>query len=129
MAHPNEDLLRRGYEAFGSGDMDTVLAVLDDDILWHTGGSSQITGHYRGHQEVMAHLRQLAELSSGSFHVDVHDIVANDALGVVLVTVSGERNGQTMAARAADIWQLADGKATQRWTYAEDQTAFDKFFS
>ena len=128
MGHPNEDLLRRGYEAFGSGDMDTVLAVLDDGIVWHTGGSNQLTGDYHGRPEVTGHLGQLTELSGGSFHVEVHDIVANDTLGVVLVTVHGQRNGQTMAARAADIWRLADGKAAERWTYAEDQAAFDKFF-
>jgi hypothetical protein len=33
-----------------------------------------------------------------------------------------------LATRAAGIWRLADGKATERWTYAEDQAVFDKFF-
>jgi hypothetical protein len=29
---------------------------------------------------------------------------------------------------SGDIWRLADGQATERWTYAEDQAAFDRFF-
>jgi uncharacterized protein len=58
MAHPNEDLLRRGYEAFGSGDLDTVQALLDDDIVWHSGGSNLITGEYRGLPEVMGTLAE-----------------------------------------------------------------------
>jgi hypothetical protein len=37
MAHPNEDLLRRGYEAFGAGDIDTVLGIFDHGIVWHVG--------------------------------------------------------------------------------------------
>jgi SnoaL-like domain len=53
MAHPNEDLLRRGYAAYNSGDMDTVQALFDDDIVWHAGGSNQTTGEYRGFQEIM----------------------------------------------------------------------------
>lgn len=128
MAHPNEDLLRRGYEAFGSGDMDTVLALFDDDIVWHEGGSNQISGDYHGHQEVMGFFGKLMELSGGTFHLDIHDIVANDTHGVVLATAHGERDGKTLASRAADIWHLADGKAMEFWTFAEDQAAIDKFF-
>ena len=128
MTHPNEDLLRRGYEAFGSGDINTVLALLDADIAWHAGGSNQTSGDYRGHQEVMGYLGKLMELSGGSFHLDIHDIVANDTHGVALVITHGERDGQTMAVRAANIWHLADGKATEFWAFAEDQAAIDKFF-
>ena len=129
MAHPNEDLLRRGYEAFGSGDMDTVQALLDDGIVWHSGGSNLTTGDYRGLPEVMGFFGKLMELSDGTFRLEIHDIVANDTHGVVLVTSHGERGGQRLAVRAADIWHLAGGKATEHWTFAEDQAAFDKFFS
>lgn len=128
MAHPNEDLLRRGYEAFATGDMNTVLALFDSDISWHVGGSNQTSGDYRGHQEVLGFFGKLMELSGGSFHLDVHDIVANDAHGVALVTTHGERDGQAMAVREANIRHLADGKATEFWTFAEDQAAVDKFF-
>jgi hypothetical protein len=128
MAHPNEDLLRRGYEAFGSGDMDTVLAIFADDIVWHVGGSNQTSGDYHGHQEVMGFFGKLMELSGGTFHLDIHDILANDTHGVVLVTALGERDGQTLTAREANIWHLADGKATEFWAFAEDQADIDEFF-
>ena len=29
MAHPNEDLVRRGYEAFTKGDMETLRELFD----------------------------------------------------------------------------------------------------
>jgi ketosteroid isomerase-like protein len=69
------------------------------------------------------------ELSGGTFRVEIHDVVANDTHGVALVTSHGERDGQTMAVRSADIWHLASGKATEHWTFAEDQAAVDNFFS
>jgi ketosteroid isomerase-like protein len=128
MAHPNEDLLRRGYEAFATGDMNTVLALFDSDISWHVGGSNQTSGDYRGHQEVLGFFGKMMELSGGSFHLDVHDIVANDAHGVALVTAHGQRDGQAIAVREANIWHLADGKATEFWAFAEDQAALDKLF-
>jgi ketosteroid isomerase-like protein len=128
MAHPNEDLLRRGYEAFATGDMNTVLALFDSDISWHVGGSNQTSGDYRGHQEVLGFFGKMMELSGGSFHLDVHDIVANDVHGVALVTAHGERDGQAIAVREANIWHLADGKVTEFWAFAEDQAALDKLF-
>ena len=35
MAHPNEDLARRGYEAFAKGDLDTLNSLMTDDLVWH----------------------------------------------------------------------------------------------
>ncbi len=129
MAHPNEDLLRDGYAAFGKGDVAGVLAIFADDIAWHAGGSSRISGEYHGHQEVTGFFQRLAELSGGTFRLEVHDILANDVHGAVLVTAHGERHGRTLAARQVNIWHLADGKATEFWTFAEDQAALDTFFS
>ena len=129
MAHPNEELLRRGYEAFAAGDMDTVLALFHPDIVWHIGGSNQTTGEYRGHQEVMGFFGKVMELSGGSFHLNVHDIVANDAHGVALVTAYAERDGLAIAVREANIWHLANGQATEFWAFAEDQAVVDRLFA
>jgi hypothetical protein len=38
MAHPNEDLARKGYEAFMKADMQKVSDFFADDIVWHVGG-------------------------------------------------------------------------------------------
>ncbi|HEV3381357.1 MAG TPA: nuclear transport factor 2 family protein [Trebonia sp.] len=129
MAHPNEDLLRRGYEAYNSGDMDTVQTLMDGNVLWHAGGSNQLTGDYRGFSEIMGFFGKVMQLSGGTFRGEIHDVMANDTHGVVLVTFHGERDGHTVALRSADVWHLADGKATEHWSFFEDQPAFDKFFS
>jgi uncharacterized protein len=128
MAHPNEDLLRGGYDAFAKEDIDTVLAVLADDIIWHVGGANQLSGDYQGHQGVLRFLGRLAEVTGGTFRLDLHDILANDTHGTVLVTAYGERPGVTLEARQVNIWHLADGKATEFWTFAEDQRVVDDFF-
>ncbi len=44
MAHPNEELLRRGYEAFAKGDLDTVMSIFDEDIVWHEPGRNALGG-------------------------------------------------------------------------------------
>jgi uncharacterized protein len=135
MAHPNEELLSRGYAAYNTGDMDTIQALFGDDIVWHAGGSNPLAGEYHGFQEIMGFFRQSDGADrrhlpySGTFRIEVHDILANDTHGVVLSTFYAARDGQTMALRVADTWHLADGKATEHWSFFEDQAAADKLFS
>lgn len=50
--HPNLELLRRGYAAYGAGDMDTINELLADDVVWHVAGRSPIAGDYSGKEQV-----------------------------------------------------------------------------
>jgi uncharacterized protein len=128
MTNANEDLIRSGYEAFGVGDFDAVLALLADDITWHAGGSNQLAGVYHGRLEVMGMFGLLLEMTGGTFRLEVHDVLANDTHGVVLVTTRAERGGQALVSRRVDIWHVADGKATEFWTFSEDQAQLDEFY-
>ena len=128
MAHPNEELLRRGYEAFATADLDTVFSLFADDMVWHAGGSSPLAGDYRGHAEIMGFFGKLVELTGGTFRLNIHDVLANDTHGVVLVTAYAERDGQPLAAREANIWHLKDGKATEFWVFPEDTAELDRMF-
>jgi uncharacterized protein len=129
MAHPNEDLLRRGYQAFAADDIDTVLSLFADDIVWHMSGSNQLSGDYRGHQEVVRLFSRMMELSGGTFRLDIHDVLANDVHGTVLVTAHAERDDQKMDVREVNVLHLAGGKVTEFWNFTENQEALDKFFA
>jgi uncharacterized protein len=129
MTHPNEDLLRRGYAAFAAGDIETVLGIFSDDILWHIGGSNQLTGDYRGHEAVMGFFGRMMEITGGTFHLDIHDVLANDTHGTVLVTAHAERDGQPLTAREVNVWHLADGKGTEFWAFAEETSDIDRMFA
>ncbi len=129
MAHPNEDLLRQGYAAFGTGDLDTVFGLFDDDMVWHNGGSNQLTGDYRGHQAIMGMFGKLLEVTGGTLRLEIHDVLANDTHGTVLVTAHAERDGQPITVREVNIWHVADGKATEFWVFPEDSAELDKMFA
>lgn len=60
--HPNVALIRKLYEAFGPGDMETVNEVFGDDIGWHVTGRNLVAGDYRGKDEVFRFFGKLAEL-------------------------------------------------------------------
>lgn len=52
--NPNVDIVRRGYEAFGRGDLTTLLSLFAEDISWVTPGPPELptSGSRRGHQQV-----------------------------------------------------------------------------
>jgi hypothetical protein len=129
MAHPNEDLLRRGYAAFSTGDLDTVFSLMADDMVWHNGGSNQLSGDFRGHEAIMGMFGKLLEVTGGNFQLDIHDVLANDTHGTVLVTLRAERDGQVMSVREVDVWHVADGKGTEFWAFPEDSAVVDKMFA
>jgi len=129
MAHLNEELLRRGYDAFSKGDLETVLSIFDEDIRWHVPGRNPLAGDYRGHEEVSGFFQNLFELSGGSFSVEVHDMLANDEHVVVLAILRGQRPGKSFAGMSAHIWHVANGKAVEFWTASTDQYGVDDFWS
>lgn len=128
MTHPNEDLLRSAYEAFGKGDIETVSGVLADDIVWHIPGKSSISGDRSGKDDVLRFFGELVERSGGTFRLEMHDILADDEHGVVLVQSKGERDGKTLDDHTVHVFHLRDGKATEFWGHAGDQYAVDDFW-
>jgi ketosteroid isomerase-like protein len=128
MAHPNADLLNRGYDAFDKGDLDTIRGLFADDIVFHVAGNSQVSGDYRGIDGVFGFFGKLAELSGGTFKLERHAVLADDTHATVLSTMTAEREGKRMEAKSADIFHLRDGKVTECWALSADQDALDEFF-
>jgi len=117
---------RKGYEAFATGDMETVLSVWADDIVWHVGGNGPLAGTYKGKEEVLAMMGRLMQETDGTFKNEVHDILTNGTHGVALVTASASRNGKTAEGRVVHVWH-DDGEARMKefWAIGENQADFD----
>lgn len=128
MTHPNEDLLRRGYEAFSKGDMQTLDGLFADAIVWHVGGRNQLAGDYRGKEDVFALFGKWAELSSGTLKVEIHDVLANDEHAVALQRATGAREGRTVDDNGVGVYHVRDGKVTEAWFHAGDAHAIDEFW-
>ena len=130
MAHPNEDLARRGYAAFAAGDMATLDDLFADDIVWHVSGRGPLSGDYEGKEAVIAYFGRLAQETGGNFRIELHDMLANDDHVVALTAASAERQGRSLDnARGVQVFHIRDGKVTESWFHSGDQYADDEFFS
>ncbi|MDX1881929.1 nuclear transport factor 2 family protein [Mycolicibacterium sp. 120270] len=102
----NKELIKKGYDAFSSGDLQAVLDLFDDDIEWIQPGRSAISGTYHGKTEVMEFMGRLAEKSPT---VTVKRLIAEGDTVVAITDVSIE--GET--GEDADVFTVRDGKAVR----------------
>jgi len=124
--HSNVARLRGGYAAFAKGDFAALDDVFAEDLLFHVDGRNQLTGDYRGREAVYGMFAKLMEITEGTFHLDVHTILADDEHGVALVVQTANRGGRSIRTNAADVMHLRDGKIVEFWTASTDQYAFDE---
>ena len=112
MAHPNEALVRRGYEAFNKGDTQTLREVFDPEIVWHFPGRSVLAGDHRGTDALLGFFGRTMELTAGTFRVELHELVADDQHTVGLHLATGERRAGRL--RIERSW--CSTSATTRWS-------------
>jgi uncharacterized protein len=129
MAHPNEDRIRKGYEAFAAGDFAALDELLDDNVTWHTPGNNSLSGDREGKQAVFEFFGKTVEVTGGTFRLELHDVLANDEHGVALAVATGEREGKSLEDRQVQVFHIRDGKVTESWNHPGDQKAVDEFLS
>ncbi len=129
MAHPNEELLRKGYEAFSRGDMNTLRdEVFAGDVTFHIPGKNQLAGNHVGKENVFNFLGKVMELSGGSFRIELHDLLASDEHAVALTNGTGQRGSKTANYHSVHVWDVRGGKISELWEHPE-QDKFDEFWS
>jgi ketosteroid isomerase-like protein len=130
MAHPNEDLVREAFAAFGRGDIDALRdQYFADGIRWHLPGRSPLAGDYDGIGQVMEFFGRILELSGGTFRTELHDVLANDEHAVALYATVAEREGRRLEDNNVSTFHIRDGKAAEVWTQVTDMYAIDEFWS
>lgn len=112
MSNVNIDLTKKGYEAFGAGDLNGALALFDDAAEWTINGESTIGGTHRGKTEITELFVRLAEKST---EVETKRFLADDDVVVVLTRVTVG----TASADEADVFELRDGKVVKAHSYGD----------
>jgi uncharacterized protein len=129
MAHPSEELVRRGYEAFNKGDVETLRQVFADTTIFHEPGRSPISGDYQGLDQVLGFFGTIAERSGGTFRATLHDVLANDEHVVGLHSSDAERDGRRARSPTVLVFHVRDGRITETWSHHHDQHEFDEFWA
>ena len=122
-------IIRKAYDDFANGNIPAILEAFDTSITWHVPGHSPLSGDYKGHDEVVGFFKHTMELCGGTFAIEVHHVLAEEDVVVVLVTVKAERNGRSAAFPEVHVWRLANEKVTEFREFQGDEQTEDRFWS
>ena len=64
--HPHAALVRKGFEAFSRGDMDTLRELIAKDATHHVPGNHPLSGDFKGQDAIMDMYRRLGEETAGA---------------------------------------------------------------
>jgi uncharacterized protein len=122
-------LVRRGYEAFSAGDMDTLRELFTEDAVWRVAGSGALSGMKQGRDAILAYFGELGSRSNGTVKVDLEDVAAGDRYVIGVQSNRAERDGRSLDQRSALVFTLADGKVTEVLELQEDTAKASDFWS
>jgi ketosteroid isomerase-like protein len=125
--HPNAQLTRRVFGAFGKDAMQ-ISAALCRDIVWRVPGSTVMSGEYRGRREVVEFLRRTGLETDGTYGSTLHTVIANDDWGLAVYRAWGSRNGIDLDIDQAFVIRFEDGMWKEVTAVPLD-SAFDAFWS
>jgi hypothetical protein len=129
--HPNEELIRRFYDARAANDRPGVRACMADDIAWHDPYPEPHGGDLRGPDAVFAQIFDAAgEITGHSLRISLHDVLGTDDHAAALVDWSASIPGKgRIDGREVAVFHVADGKITEVWFFPQDQYTYEEFFS
>jgi ketosteroid isomerase-like protein len=109
----NVDVVRKGYEAFGRGDISGLLAQLDTDVEWRTPGPADLptAGQRRGHEAVQEFFQTLSGLVEVQRFEPKQFIAQGDTVIVIGDDTSRVKaTGTTLESRFVHVFTVQNGK-------------------
>jgi ketosteroid isomerase-like protein len=117
----NSDALKRGYEAFNSGDPEALAALYEDDVRWEGPNTQGIpmSGVHEGKEAVLGALASIAN-DFEAFHVSADEMVEQGDTIVVLSHIEGRtKSGRDLKTPGVEIYRMSGGKVTRVQTLVD----------
>jgi ketosteroid isomerase-like protein len=113
--------VRRAFDAFGRGDLQTVGDSFTEDVVWHGRGSTKFGQDFKGKQATLANIMEYAQTYQ-DIKQEVHDILASDNHVAALVTATVTRNGKTYEDHQVFVFHVNDdGKVSEAWIASDTE--------
>ena len=129
MAHPNVDLTRRIFEAFGGRDQRPLLEGIAEDAVWRVAGSAPVSRVYRGRGEIFELFRLTRRLTGGTYRSRLLWALADDEHAVAVYRATGVRDGRTLDIEQVLLITLRDGRWVEVLALPADPSAFEAFWA
>jgi len=125
----NLDVVRRGFEAFQTGDAEALMKTFAPDAHYHFAPAGKLTGDYHGVPAIMEFFGQVAHETEGTFRVTPVEMAASGNRVFVLYRTNGKRGGKTLDTSDVGVFTLAGGVVTEGMICPGDYPAGAAFWS
>jgi ketosteroid isomerase-like protein len=128
--HPHAALVRKGYEAFIRGDMDTLRGLMSGDATHHVPGNHPLSGDFKGQDSVIDMYRRLHEETGGTLSVELRQVLV-DGRGhaVSFHRFAAERGGKRLDENGGIVFRIVGDKITDLDECIEDIDKSNEFWS
>jgi len=112
------------YQAFATGNMPTVLGLMDENVVWNEAESNSLSdgNPYIGPKAVLngvfARIGGLYE-SFAATDVELHEMSNNKVLATLRYKIKAKNEVEEFDVQVAHLWTLTDGKITAFQQYAD----------
>lgn len=125
-------LMRWTYRQINAGNVDAVLKLVAEDVVFTFPGNNRWSGTYHGKAELEGFIRRLVDLG---LQFEVHDTIAkrfpwNVTVAVVISDKATDPDGTVRYAnRAVEVWKARWGKIVSGELFedTEKATAWDEY--
>jgi ketosteroid isomerase-like protein len=128
-ANENAAIVRRGYEAFNSRDMETLTELFDESAVWRVPGRSSLAGDHEGREAAFAYFGRLAQETAGTFRAELQQLLADGDRVVGIHRSSAERDGKQLNVDLCLAFRLENGRISEGTEHYRDLYAWDEFWS
>ena len=123
-------LVRKGYNAFNTGDTATLTSLFSHDLIQHVPGTSALAGDYKGVDAVLGYYGKLSELTDGTFRAHLYELHGDGHGHVNAVHVTtATRGGVTRVSRGSILFTFLGDKVTDMLELHADLAGDDAFLS
>jgi uncharacterized protein len=119
----NIAVVRRGYEAFAKGDIETLKTLISPSATWHAVETGVLHGPYRGVQAILEFFGQLGRETDGTMRVEPVTMAASGDHVFVLERVTCKRKGKTQDTQEVLLFKLDNGVVTEVTEFQFDHAA------
>jgi ketosteroid isomerase-like protein len=120
-------LARELFEAYGRGDLETMRALIAEDVTAYITNADAGVDRVHGRDSFMS---RLPDLEGAQLSTDITQIVAIDEERVMtMIEVKAERQGRTLHNFAAFLARVSDGQVAELWMVDAKPAFSDQFWS
>jgi len=128
--HPGVARAGTFLDAVSQRDEQALRDCFTDDVAWHVAGSHDLSGDYRGLEELVDHFGQLQSRTDDSYALERESVLATDHHAALFTRATARREGRTLDIVLAHAFTVrSDGLWREYWVCAQDQDAEDAFWS